>query len=288
MAASATADGSGDMRGAGLDELGGALGGGLAEDQEIEQRVGAEPGGAVHRDASRLAHRHQSGHGSLGIARGRVQRLAVKIGRDAPHVVVGGRQYRDRLPRHVDVGEDPGGLRNAGQSRMQQCRVEMLQMQQDVVVLWAAAAPLAHLDLDRAADHVTGREVAGIGCIALHETLTLGIGQVAAFAARALGDQAAGAIDAGRMKLDELHVLQRQAGAQRHCVAVAGTDMRLRRRHIGAASASRRQHDDMRTEEVQGAVVQPPGDDPATTPSSMTRSSAKYSTKNSALCLRHC
>src|SRR5215469_13749704 len=48
--------------------------------------------------------------------------------------------------------------------------------------------------------------------VALHEALAFGIGQVAALAARALGDQAARAIDSGRVELDELHVLQRQAG----------------------------------------------------------------------------
>src|SRR3546814_12910038 len=49
-----------------------------------------------------------------------------------------------------------------------------------------------------------------------------GVGEVAALAAPALGDQAAGAVDARRVKLHELHVLQRQAGAQHHGVAVAG------------------------------------------------------------------
>jgi hypothetical protein len=46
--------------------------------------------------------------------------------------------------------------------------------------------------------------------------------EIAAFAARAFGDQAARAVDAGRVELHELHVLQRQAGAQHHGIAVAG------------------------------------------------------------------
>src|SRR5271167_3954273 len=122
----------------------------------------------------------------------------------------------------------------------------MFEMEEDMVALASAAATLADLDLDCAADDVARPEVLGIRRVALHEALAFGIRQITALAARALGDQTAGAIDAGRMKLYELHVLQRQAGAQCHRVTVAGADMRLSRRQIGAAAAPRRQHHDMR------------------------------------------
>ena len=62
--------------------------------------------------------------------------------------------------------------------------------------------------------------------IALHEALAAGVGQIAAFAAHAFGDQDARAVDAGRMELHELHVLQRQARAQHHGVAVARAGVR--------------------------------------------------------------
>ena len=65
------------------------------------------------------------------------------------------------------------------------------------------------------------------------------------------------------MKLDELHILQWQSGAQCHRIAVAGADMRLGRREIGAAAASGRQHHDMRPKQMQGAVFKTPRDDPA-------------------------
>jgi len=107
------------VRCAGLDDLGGALGCGAAEHEQVEQRVGAEPGGAVYRDASRLADRHQTRHGAIGIARGRVQYFAMNIGRDAAHVVMCGGQYRDRLARYIDTGKDLRGLRNARQPRLQ-------------------------------------------------------------------------------------------------------------------------------------------------------------------------
>ena len=43
------------------------MGGSAAEDDEIDQRVGAEPVRAMHR-AGRLAERHEAGDGGVGIA----------------------------------------------------------------------------------------------------------------------------------------------------------------------------------------------------------------------------
>ena len=47
---------------AALDELAAALRRGAAEHDEVDQRVRAEPVGAVHRDAGRLADRHEARH----------------------------------------------------------------------------------------------------------------------------------------------------------------------------------------------------------------------------------
>src|SRR5687768_4854242 len=96
----------------------------------------------------------------------------------------------------------------------------------------ADAAALVDLDGTRTVDGVARCEVLGIRRIALHEALAGRIGQVAALAARALGDQAAGAIDPRRMKLNELHVLQGQSRAQHHAPAIARTGMRGSAREI--------------------------------------------------------
>src|ERR1700746_2135322 len=126
----------------------------------------------------------------------------------------------------------------------------MFEMQEDVVALRPAAAALTDFDLDRPADDVACAEIFGVWRIALHEALALGICQIPAFAARALGDQASCAIDAGRMKLDELHILQWESRAQGHCISVAGADMRLGRREIGASAAASRQYHDMGAEHM--------------------------------------
>ena len=132
----------------------------------------------------------------------------------------------------------------------------MIEVQVDVVLVLADAAAFADLDGHRARDHVARGEVLGRRRIALHEALAFGIDEIAAFAARAFGDQAAGAVDAGRMELHELHVLQRQAGAQHHGVAVAGAGMRRGAGEIGAAIAAGREDRHLRAEAVDRAVVE--------------------------------
>ena len=115
-------------------------------------------------------------------------------------------------------------------------------------------AAFPDLDGDGARHHVARGEVLGRGRVALHEFLAVGVAQEAAFAARAFGDQHAGAIDAGRVELHELHVLERQPGAQHHGVAVAGADMGAGAGEIGAAIAAGGEDGLMRAEAVQRAV----------------------------------
>ena len=134
-------------------------------------------------------------------------------------------------------------------------------MQVDVVLLRADAAALADLDGHAARDDVAGGEVLVGRGVALHEALALGVGQIAALAAGALGDQAARAVDAGRVELHELHVLERQALAGDHAAAVAGAGVGGGRREVGAAVAAGGEHHHPGVEAVQGAVVELPGED---------------------------
>src|SRR5262245_48922617 len=58
------------------------------------------------------------------------------------------------------------------------------------------------------------------------------------------------------MKLDELHVLQRQAGAQHHGVAVAGASVGGSCGEIGAAIAAGRENSAMGAETMERAVFE--------------------------------
>ena len=69
-----------------------------------------------------------------------------------------------------------------------------------------------------------GHGSGGPEVVVLQVAVAVLVDQDAALAARALGDQDAGAGQPGRMVLDELHVLERHAGAIGHGHAVAGLD----------------------------------------------------------------
>jgi hypothetical protein len=79
--------------------------------------------------------------------------------------------------------------------------------------MWSFCGPqpaaLVDLDRHRAANDVPSGEVFGIRGVTLHEALTLGVGEIAALAPSTFGDEAAGAIDAGGVKLGKFHVLER-------------------------------------------------------------------------------
>ena len=202
--------------------LGAATRGGAAEHHKVQQRIRAQAVGAVHRYAGRLAHRQQSRRDVVPVLEG----LAVIVGGNAAHVVVHRGHDRQRLPGDVHVGEHPGGLGDARQPLGDHLGIEVHDVQVHVVLARAQSPALAQFDRDGAADHVARGEVFGRRRVAFHEALVLGIGQVAALAAHALGNQAARAQDAGGMELHEFHVHQRQPGSQRHAVAVAGAGVR--------------------------------------------------------------
>ncbi len=68
------------------------------------------------------------------------------------------------------------------------------------------------------------------------------------------------------MELDELHVLQRQARAQHHAIAVTGTRMGRGAGEVGASVAARRQNRHVRAKTVQLALVHVQGHDAAARP----------------------
>ncbi len=196
----------------------------------------------MHRDAGSLADGHQARHDPVGIAIDLGEHFAVVVRGYAAHVVMDGRQHRDRLARHVDAGEDAGAFRDTRQALGEDRRVQVVEVEIDVVLELADATSFADLHGHGAGDDVAAGKILGRRGVALHEALALGVGEIAAFTTRSLGDQAAGAIDAGRVELNELHILQGKTGAQHHGIAVTGAGMGRGTGEIGAAVTAGRQH----------------------------------------------
>src|ERR1700746_2859416 len=162
----------------------------------------------MYRDAGRLPERHQTWHHELVVAVLLAQGFTMMVGGDAAHVVMHGRNNRDRIGGDVDAGENAGGFGNTGQPLVQYFWIKMVEGQIDMVLEFADATPLANLDGHRARNDVARGEILGGGRIAFHETLAFGIDEVGALPARTFRDQATRTVNAGGMKLHEFHVLK--------------------------------------------------------------------------------
>ncbi len=182
------------------------------------------------------------------------------VGRDAAHVVVHGRQHRDRLARHVHVGKDARRLGDARQALVQRVGAQVLQVQHDVVLVRTAAATFQNLHRHGARDDIARGQILGARRVALHEALAGRVGQVPALTARAFGDQTARRVDAGRVELHHLHVLQRHADARRQRHAVAGADVRRRAGLVGPPVAAGGEHHGAGEETMQAALDHVIGD----------------------------
>ena len=215
----------------------------------------------MDRYAGRFADGHEAGGNAVGIAVLQRDHLSVVIGRDPAHVVMHRRQDGNGRPGDVHSGENVGRLCDPGQAFVDHIRSQVFQVQVEVIPFRANSAPLPDFDGHGAADHVTGSQVLGIGGVTLHEPFTLRIGQVTALAAHPFGNQHTGAVNAGRMELNEFHVLQRQAGAQYHGIAVTGAGMGGGTGEISASIPPRSQDHGVGAKAVQFPLFQVPGQD---------------------------
>ena len=218
------------------------------ERDRLHQRVAAEAVRAVDGDARDLA------GGVEALERG--QPPLVRL--DAAHVVVGAGPHRDRREDRVDAGVRHRELARAGELVEDLLRPEVPQVEHDRAVDAAARLDLGRL---RAGDDVARGQLERVRRVALHEALAVLVDQVAALAPAALGDQDPRRVHRRRVELHELHVLQRQAGAERHRHPVAGTGVGVRRRAVEAAGAAGREDRRRPGHRLHAAVQQVPADD---------------------------
>ena len=127
----------------------------------------------------------------------------------------------------------------------------MRHVEDDVVLLRPAAPPFLDLLVHAARDEVARRQVLEGRRVALHEALAGAVAQDRALAAAALGEQHPGAVDAGRVELPELHVLERDRGARRHAEAVAGVDEGVGRGGEDPPGAAGGEHHRLGLQDVQ-------------------------------------
>ena len=211
----------------------------------------------MHRDARALTGGVQARNDGVVV----LQHLTVVVGGDASHRVVRGGHDRHRLGHGVDAEVRAGELGDVGKLRLEDLGTEVRAVEVDVVLVGSGTAPFEHL-LDHAAGHDVARcQVFDGGGVALHEALARRVAQDRALTAGALGEQDAEARETGRVELEELDVLERQALAPDDADAVARQGVGVGGRLVDLPEPARREDDGLGVEDVEITRRELVGDD---------------------------
>ena len=126
--------------------------------------------------------------------------LALVVGWNATHVVVNRWEDRDGFAGHIDAGEDPGRLGDSGQTDGQLLWREVVQLKVDMIFLGSAAAAFADLDGHGPGHDIAGGQIFGDRGVALHESLALGVDEVATLTSAAFGHETSSTIDTYKIR----------------------------------------------------------------------------------------
>ena len=202
----------------------------------------------MHRHTGALADGVQPFDHGIVVAVMRRNHLTVNIGGDTTHLVVNCRHDRNRVADRIDIGELDRDLADRGQLFDDLVCAEVIELEQNVIAVRAAAAPFLDFLIHRARDEVARCEILERGRIALHEALAVLVKENSAFAAYTFGDQHAGAGHTGGMKLPELHVFEGQPSAGSHAHTITSVDEGIGRRCPDTTGSASGQHGDLRLE----------------------------------------
>ena len=199
------------------------------EHQDLGERVGTETIGAVHADTGALTGGEEPRQGSHRVG----------VGVDPAHHVMDDGADRYRLLHRVDADIAHRQLPNHRDLAVDRRLSQVADVKVDIIAVWAleGSAGLPFLD-ECLGETIPGAELHGsllwmVGIaevegltqvVVLQITPALSVDHDPTLAPGRLSDQDAGAGEAGRVVLDELHVLERHPCpvGQRH--AVAGLD----------------------------------------------------------------
>jgi len=234
---------------------------GAAEDDEIEKRVGTKTVGTVDRDTGGFTAGEETRDDLVLALLVDSEDLTGVLGGDTTHVVVNGGEHRNGLLGNIDTSEDGGGLRDTGQTLVEDLGGQVRELEVNVVLIRTDTTALADLHGHGSGDNVTRGKILGSGCVTLHEALTLTVEKVSTLATRALGDQAASAVNTSGVELNELHVLVGKTSTSDHSHTVTSASVGRSAREVSTAVSTSGENGVVRTEAVEGTVLLVVGND---------------------------
>ena len=232
-----------------------------AEDDEIEERVGTKTVGTVDGDTGGFTAGEETRDDLVLALVVNSKNLTSVLGGDTTHVVVDGRENGDGLLGNIDTGEDGGGLRDTRQTLVEDLSGQVRELEVDVVLVGTDTTALTNLHGHGTGDNVTGGKILGGGCVTLHEALTLAVEKVSTLATRALGDQAASAVNTSGVELNELHVLVGKTGTSDHSHTVTSASVGRSAREVSTTVSTSGENGVVGAEAVESTVLLVVGND---------------------------
>lgn len=233
---------------------------GTAEDDKIKKRVGTETVSTVDGDTGGFTASEKTRNDLVLAGLVNSEDLTGVLGGDTTHVVVDGGEDGNGLLGNVDTGEDRGGLRDTGETLVENLSRQVRKLEVDVVLIGTDTTALADLHGHGTADDVARGKILGSRCVTLHEALTLAVEKVSTLTTRALGDQAASAVDTGRVELNELHILVGKTGTGNHGHTVTSASVSRSAREVRTTVATSGKNGVVRAEAVESAILLVVGD----------------------------
>ena len=231
------------------------------EDDDIQERVGTKTVSSVDRDAGSLAGSVQAGDDRVLSVLIDSQDLSSVLGGDTTHVVVNSGQDGDGLLGDIDTRENGGGLRDTGETLVEDRSGQVRELEVDVILLGTDTTTLANLHGHGARDDITGSKILGSGGITLHETLTLGVQEVSSLTAGTLGDEASSSVNTSGVELNELQILKRETGTGNHGITITSAGVGRGARKVGASVSSGGKDGLVRAETVKCTILHVQGED---------------------------
>ena len=145
----------------------------FAEHDQVQQGIGTQTVRAVNGGAGAFARRIQAFYRFFEIVAFGHDNFAVIIGRDTAHHIVGGRHHRNRVFNRIDTSELNGNLADARQFFHDFFGTDMVDFQQHIVFIFAAAASFVNLHRHGAGNHVARSQILHCRCVTFHETFAL-------------------------------------------------------------------------------------------------------------------
>jgi len=165
-----------------------------------------------------------------------------------------GGQDWDGLLGGINTSENVGSLKNSGETLVDGLWGQVVQVQVDVIAFGANTTSLEDFHGHGAGDNITGGEILSSRGVSLHETFSVLVSEDTTLTTATFSYEATSTINTGRVELNELGVLDREAGSSNHTTTVTSAGVGGGAALVGSTVPTGGEHSLVGTHTMDGSV----------------------------------